>query len=184
MGRNKTLMEFGGEPLVKRQARLAGEAGIAPRVIGPPEWYRPLGLEAIADLEPGLGPLGGITTALANTETEWNLIVAADMPQLTVAWLRFLVEQALASSADAVIPRSEFGLEPLCAVYRRRCLPAMRAALERGVRKVTEGLAGPPACRVEEIGREEWIRFAPNGKLFENVNTPAEYEQAVEDVAT
>lgn len=178
MGRNKALLEFGGEPLILRMATLVESAGMKVTVIGPPELFAPMGLDAIADDEPGMGPLGGIATALGHSQAEWNLIVAVDMPRLTTEWLLFLVERALRSSADVVLPRSERGAEPLCGVYHRRCLGPMWAALERGVRKVTDGLAGPPACRVEEIGRTEWIRFAPDGRLFENINTPAEYEQA------
>lgn len=178
MGQNKALLEFEGKPLVLRMAALVQSAGRDATVIGPPELFAPIGLEAIADIMPGAGPLGGIVTALGHSGAEWNLIVAVDMPRLTTEWLLFLAERALRSSADVVLPRSERGPEPLCGVYRRRCLEPMRAALERGVRKVTDGLAGPPACRVEEIGRTEWIRFAPDGRLFENINTPAEYEQA------
>jgi molybdopterin-guanine dinucleotide biosynthesis protein A len=179
MGRQKALLNFGGEPLILRQVRLVQSAGVPVQVVGLPELYRQFGLEGIADEEPGLGPLGGIATALAHSRCDWNLIVAVDLPNVTAAWLRALLGRAFDSGADALLPRSEGGLEPLCAAYHRRCLEPIRGALARGVRKVTDGLAGPPPCRIEEIGPEEWIRFAPGGKLFENINTPAEYERAV-----
>lgn len=179
MGRNKALLLFDGEPLVVRMARLVAAAGIGVTVVGRTEEYEAFGLKAIADDEPGLGPLGGIAAALAHSSRPWNLIVAVDLPHVTAAWLKALLDRALASdAADAVLPRSERGLEPLCAVYHRRCLEPIRAALGRGVRKVTSGLAGPPACRVEEIAPGEWNRFAAEGRLLENVNTPRDYERA------
>jgi molybdopterin-guanine dinucleotide biosynthesis protein A len=176
MGRNKALLELDGEPLVLRMARTISAAGMDATVIGPPALYEPLGLVAVADDEPWLGPLGGMATALGHSTREWNLVVAVDMPYLTAAWLGALADRALAAkSVDAILPRSERGLEPLSALYHRRCLDPIRRALARGVRKVTDGLAG---CRVEEIAPAEWKRFAPKGLLFENINTPADYERA------
>ena len=70
------------------------------------------------------------------------------------------------------------GLEPLSAAYHRRCLAPIRLALARGIRKITDALA---ACRVEEIAPDEWKRFAEGGLLFENINTPSDYERAAAD---
>jgi molybdopterin-guanine dinucleotide biosynthesis protein A len=179
MGRNKALLELEGEPLVLRAARAATEAGLGVTVIGPPNLYAPLGLESIPDDEPGLGPLGGIATALSHSPRDWNLAIAVDLPYLTPAWLAALARRALAAeAADAILPRSERGLEPLSAAYHRRCLAPILQALARGVRKITDALA---ACRVEEIAPEEWKRIAPGGLLFENINTPSDYNRAAAD---
>jgi molybdopterin-guanine dinucleotide biosynthesis protein A len=178
MGRNKALLNFGGEPLVVRAASVVAATGIGVTVVGPPELYEPFALRAIPDDEPGLGPLGGIATALGHSDRPWNLILAVDLPNVTAEWLAALLDRAFGSAADAILPRSERGLEPLCSVYHRRCLAPIRSALGRGVRKITDGLAGPPACRIEEIAPEEWNRFAPGGRLLENINTPREYERA------
>jgi molybdopterin-guanine dinucleotide biosynthesis protein A len=176
MGREKALLELDSEPLVVRMARTIIAAGMDATVIGPPALYEPLGLAAIPDDEPGLGPLGGIATALGHSTTDWNLVVAVDLPYLTADWLGALADRALAAeAADAILPRGERGLEPLSAAYHRRCLGPIRRALGRGVRKVTDGLAG---CRVEEIAPDEWKRFAAGGLLFENINTPADYDRA------
>lgn len=185
MGSNKALLAFEGQPLVVRAAATVAATGIGVTVVGNPELYAPLGLQAIADDEPGLGPLGGIATALAHSRHAWNLIVAVDLPFLTAEWLAALVDRALASkSARAILPRSERGLEPLCAVYHRDCLPGIRSALARGVRKVTDGLAGPPPCPVEQIPPGEWKRFAPEGRLLENINTLPDYRRALANERT
>jgi molybdopterin-guanine dinucleotide biosynthesis protein A len=103
------------------------------------------------------------------------LIVACDLPYLTRAWLEHIVARALASPADAVLPMNERGAEPLCALYQKQCEPVVRAALERGTRKVTDGLAG---LRVESIAPAEWKAFDSDGLLFKNMNSPADYEEA------
>jgi molybdopterin-guanine dinucleotide biosynthesis protein A len=204
MGREKALLEIGGVTMVERTARsvesLAGKAAI----VGPPEKFHALaaklGTRAIADDWPGAGPLGGIATALRASEAEWNLIVACDLPYLTREWMSFLVERATGTpgvktddeierstpklkpspsdsveEADAVMAMSERGAEPLCAMYHKRCEAAIWLALDRGTRKVTEGLHG---LRVEYIEPREWKRFDSEGLLFKNINRPEDYEEA------
>jgi len=181
MGVDKGLLEIAGVPMIVRATRLVESAVGGPAVVvGTPEKYRGLGLRAIADDWPGCGPLGGITTALRASEADWNLIVACDLPYLTREWLEYLLQRARDSEAEAVVPMnlvpaSKRGAEPLCAIYHTGGESAMRRALERGVRKVTDGLA---ELRVEVIEPAEWKGFDSNGLLFKNVNTPADYEEA------
>jgi molybdopterin-guanine dinucleotide biosynthesis protein A len=178
MGMDKGLLEIDGVPLIVRTARLVDGVDrmvSAATVVGRPETYQRIGLRAIADDWPGCGPLGGIATALRASDTEWNLIVACDLPYLACEWLQFLSRRARESVADAVVPMSERGAEPLCAMYHSRCEPAIRGALEQGTRKVTEGLV---RVRVEYLELTEWKCFDSDGLLFKNMNTPADYEEA------
>jgi len=175
MGRNKALLELGGEPLILRMARLVEEATGKPTVIGPSAMFQGFGLNSVEDDWPGAGPLGGIATALRVSKAGWNLIVACDLPHLTREWLRYLTQRAENSRADAVIPENDLGAEPLCACYRKRNEAAIREALERGVRKVTEGLG---TLNVEKIALGEWKPFDSDGLLFKNMNIPADYVEA------
>jgi molybdopterin-guanine dinucleotide biosynthesis protein A len=178
MGMDKGLLEIDGVPLIVRTARLVDGVDrmvSAATVVGRPETYQRIGLRATADGWPGCGPLGGIATALRASDTEWNLIVACDLPYLTCEWLQFLARRARESVADAVVPMSEHGAEPLCAMYHSRCEPAIRGALAQGTRKVTEGLV---RVRLEYLEPTEWKCFDSDGLLFKNMNTPADYEEA------
>jgi molybdopterin-guanine dinucleotide biosynthesis protein A len=175
MGRDKAMLELDGMPLIVRAARLVESIAVAPTIVGAPERFAELGWKVIPDDSPGSGPLGGIATALRASEAEWNLVIACDLPYLTRAWLEFLVGRALASEADAVLPMNERGAEPLCAMYSKRCEPVVRVALDRGTRKVTDGLAG---LRIKTIEPTEWKAFDSDGLLFKNMNSPADYEEA------
>ena len=53
--------------------------------------------------------------------------------------------------------------------------PAIRAALESGVRKVTEGLRN---IRVETIAAAEWKPFDSEGLFVKNMNLPRDYQEA------
>jgi len=174
MGRPKALLQLAGEPMVLRTVRLVGDVAGSVLVIGPPRRYESLGLHTIVDDFPGAGPLGGIATALRAASKDWNLIVACDLPYLTRGWLECLAARAAASSGDAVIPMTERGAEPLCAMYNKRCEAPIRGALANGTRKVTDALA---SVRVESIGPAEWKAFDSEGLLFKNINSPADFEE-------
>jgi molybdopterin-guanine dinucleotide biosynthesis protein A len=175
MGRDKALLELAGELMIVRTAHLLKSAIGPPIVVGSPQLYRPLGFDAVRDDWPGAGPLGAIATALRVSEVPWNLIVACDLPYLTKDWLAFLVARARKSQADVVLPMSPAGAEPLCAMYNKSCEAAISLALDRGVRKITDGLAH---LRVEYLEPSEWKVFDCDGLLFKNMNSVQDYEEA------
>jgi molybdopterin-guanine dinucleotide biosynthesis protein A len=100
------------------------------------------------------------------------------MPFLTKEWLTFLLGHTAQSETDtplkidAIVPETNRGLEPLCAIYRASCAPILSAALDRGVRKVTDALADLNMHRIPE---NEWRQFSPDGNLFGNLNTWQDY---------
>ena len=149
-------------------------------VIAPSSKYAALGVSGIRDRCEGQGPLAGIITALLNTEetgtgAEWNLIVGCDMPFLTREWLLYLVERARASGADVVAPRSAQGLEPLCACWRTSAAATLQDVFNRGVRKITEAMK---SLEMEIVDEADWKRFDTAGRLFWNMNTVADFDEA------
>jgi molybdopterin-guanine dinucleotide biosynthesis protein A len=175
MGRDKALLELGGITLLERTAQLIEPLLARIAIVGPAGRYAAFSLREIPDDAPGIGPLGAIATSLRHSTGEWNLIVACDLPYLTADWLDFLIGRALASRADALVPHTEGGPEPLCAMYRTTAGAAVAAALERGVRKITDGLAG---LQVGKLSPVEWKEFDSAGRLFKNMNSRAEYDEA------
>jgi molybdopterin-guanine dinucleotide biosynthesis protein A len=183
MGREKSLLEFGGEPLIVRTARLIEPLVAEITIVGSPERYAALGFRAIADQNLGgregneavRTPLVGIATALNATKMPWNLILACDLPYLTAEWLDWLLTRAVDSSAQIVMPRTSRGLEPLAAVYRRECAAPILAALERGVRKVTDAMT---EFRMECLPEGDWNELDPEGRILRNMNAPSDYEEA------
>ena len=175
MGQDKALLELGGVPMVMRAARLALPYVVSVSIVAPQERYTHLDVRILPDRWPGAGPLGGIATALGTTSMDWNLILGCDLPYLTPEWVAWLISRALESPAQAVVPESRRGLEPLAAMYHRSCQVALSAAVERGVRRVTEGLS---EILFERVSLAEWRALDPEGTLFENVNTPSYYAEA------
>lgn len=178
IGKPKGLLPLAGRPLIFHMAHLLKTVGETPVIVGRQSEYSGLGFQVIPDDRRNLGPLGGICTALRVASHDWSLIVGCDLPFLTRKWLEFLIAHALASPADVVIPLNERGYEPLCAMYHRRAYGPISAALARGVRKITDGFS---ELALATIAPSEWKAFDPRGRLFKNINTPADYEQARAD---
>jgi molybdopterin-guanine dinucleotide biosynthesis protein A len=174
MGRDKALLDFGGTPLILRIASLAQPLTGAPAIVGPPDRYANLNLRVIPDDAAGIGPLGGIATALRDSREPWNLILGCDLPLLTSEWLAYLIDRALVSAADAIVPQSAAGAEPLCAMYRKSCEANVAKSIARGVRKVTGCLA---ALKIERIEPHEWKAFDACGLLFRNLNSLKDIEE-------
>ena len=166
MGRDKALLPFHGGALVSHVAATVAAAAGSVALIGDPQKYGHLGYTVLPDHSPGAGPAGGIETALSQTAADWNLVLACDMPAIPVEFLRGLLDAAELLNADALLPAGPSGrLEPLCAVYHRRCLQTLHCALEAGVRKVTDAMAGLGVARFP----------VDNAACFENLNTPEEW---------
>ena len=174
-GATKRCWNSAASPLIVRTARLVESVVGSATVVGDSAAFRALGLRTIADDWPGAGPLGGIATALRSASASWSLVVACDLPYLTKPWLEYAVARAVASEADAVVPMSATGTEPLCALYHQRAEPGIRGALTLGNKKVKDAVEN---LRVEIIEPAEWKAFDSEGYLFKNMNSPEDYEEA------
>jgi molybdopterin-guanine dinucleotide biosynthesis protein A len=178
-GSDKALAELGGQPMLLRMTALVASVAGSTSVVAPAGRYEGLGVNVVPDRWPGAGPLGGIVTALLHTaetapDCPWNLIVGCDLPFLTVEWLAFLADCARRSPAQVLLPLSPEGAEPLCACYRTSAAPALQAALATGERKIMKALA---TLRVETLDEARWKRFDSAGRLFLNMNTPADLQR-------
>jgi molybdopterin-guanine dinucleotide biosynthesis protein A len=104
-----------GGTLVERWRALLAARGVPVVLVGSRAEYAGLGVEAIADAPPGIGPLGGLVALLRRAGTAPALALACDMPFVSGA----LVDRLLAAHPEApiVAPRREGRWEPLCARY-------------------------------------------------------------------
>ncbi len=166
MGREKALLPYRGGVLADYVAQAVKLAAGTAALVGNPKRYGGVGYPVLPDIYPGEGPLGAILTVLQHGAADWNLIVACDMPEISGAFLKGLMDAAEREDADALIPAGPSGqLEPLCAVYHRRARQALYDAFSAGTRKVTDAFAG--------------IRIAvfpcPELTPLQNVNTPEDW---------
>lgn len=199
-GLDKALAPFNGVPLVRVVAdRLAGAGEGRPvtRVVvaagGEPARIRRLeaALEGLAmtwqvvpDVAgPGQGPLAGVVTGLQLAGGGWHLVVACDYPfadpRLATALLALGAEPAGATepAVDAVVPWAAGRRHPLLAAYHARCGPVAAELLKAGIRRVDAWLE---RLRVCWVGPGELARFGAVDRLLLNVNTPEEWQRALQ----
>jgi molybdopterin-guanine dinucleotide biosynthesis protein A len=173
-GADKSALIVGGRRIIDRQLevlrQLTPELSI---VANEPARYADLGVPIVGDLVANAGPLGGIYTALTRTSAPCALVVACDMPFLSLTFLQHLVTRT--REVDMAIPRTEDGYHPLCAVYARTVLPAVHARLMEARLDVV-GLVRE--VRVAEVGPEEVAAFDPGRVMLSNVNTPQDLRKA------
>lgn len=174
-GRPKGLARLDGIRIADRVLAALRGASTTQRVIANDpaavEWFP--GEQVVADETPGLGPLGGLATALDAAKGSAVLVVAWDMPFVTTELLRELRRRGEAG-ALAVVPvhGSERRAEPLCAWYAPSALPACRALLEAGGRRAG-ALLDALLPDAETVGDDALARFGDPERLFTSVDTAA-----------
>lgn len=176
LGARKHSFKIGGLSLLEiavDRVSLVSEDVIV--VAAPPDSssIRIRGARVVSDVVPGRGPLSGLHAGLRAAKFDRALLVACDMPFLSVALLRHLTE--MASDMDAVVPKIAGDLEPLLAVYSRTCLPIVEGLLSREGASMRDLLEG---VRVHLVPEEEMRRFDPEGRSWFNLNTPDDADRA------
>jgi molybdopterin-guanine dinucleotide biosynthesis protein A len=173
-GRAKGLERVGGVRVIDRVAEaLRAAADDLLLVANDPAaraWLP--GVRVAGDVLRDVGSVAGIHAALHHAGGA-ALVVAWDMPFVPAALLRELRRLAQEQQADVAAPESDSrrGLEPLCAYYGPRCLPAIERAVARDDRRVVGFYAD---VRVARLAIEDVARFGDPSRIFMNVNTPEE----------
>jgi molybdenum cofactor guanylyltransferase len=174
-GGDKAALVVAGSRILDRQIAILRP--IVDRITivgGRPEDAMSPDILVIPDDEPGLGPLGGIHTALVHMRTDRTLILACDMPFVTEPFFAWL--GSLLVDADVVVPRDARGVHPLCAAWRVSAAAVVRRVLDGGARAVGAAL---DVLRVRYVEGEPLAAFDPHGWLLHNINTPDDYARAI-----
>jgi molybdenum cofactor guanylyltransferase len=127
----KGLLLRAGRPLLADLLALAPRFADAFLVTSTPRPYAALGVRTVADVIADRGAPGGVHAALVRARTPWVLVLAADMPFVTVPVIELLLAQR-APAVDAVGFEVRGRLEPLLACYRTALATEWGAALDDG----------------------------------------------------
>ncbi len=118
MGTDKARLFVGGETLLARQLRLLRDAGAVERLVvgrGGEDFSHEADVRFIPDRRLGAGPLAGLEAALGAGTFGPTLVLAVDLPFLTVGLLRDLVHKG--GAEVGVVPVRAGRPEPLVALY-------------------------------------------------------------------
>jgi molybdopterin-guanine dinucleotide biosynthesis protein A len=179
MGTDKALLPLvpGGQPMLgvvlERLSAVADEMIV---VADEQARYAALGVRVVPDLSRQVGALGGIQAAIAWSAHEHCLVVACDMPFLSLPLLRRMADEP--RDYDVLVPlipgesrQRDDGLvyQTLHAIYSKRCLPFIEKRIAEG-RKQVVGFFDD--VRVRTLDVAEITRWDPDLWSFFNANTP------------
>jgi molybdenum cofactor guanylyltransferase len=169
-GREKALVEIGGETLWARQYRLLEEVRCGERLLsvrGDQDWV-PKEVRRVLDDEEGCGPLAGIVAALTVCRGTHLAVVAVDLPRIGVEWFELLGERT--GKGIGAVGRRDGFFEPLAAIYPRELLADAEDALRRGkysLQALLELGVARKLIRTIEVGKDQ-------AAWFENWNEPGD----------
>lgn len=170
MGRDKAWLDWRGEPLWQYQIGKLAQLSPTLLLISCREEQRitPDKVEVLHDPPDNQGPLPALARCLARAQMPL-LVLAVDMPHITVPLLRELIPQG-ATTPQGTVFRGAHGYEPLCAVYPVATLPLLEESLAHGKLRLQDF--------VQEAVDTGFLRVIPLSKereaLFFNLNTPAD----------
>lgn len=171
MGRDKSTLEYGGQPQWQRAMSLlqgfCSEVYLSTR----PGQELPAGVPCLTDRFLDFGPIGGLLTALhSRPGTAW-LVLACDLPLVDTAVLQHLVDgrRPLAPATAYADPAT--GLpEPLCTIWEPRMRARLHRFLAEGIHCPRKALIRSPIALLD---------LQPVDALM-NINTPGDLEKVRE----
>ena len=167
MGYDKALLDWHGRSLLEHMIGLVSSAAEPVHVVGRGQ---------LPDRIAGRGPLSGMLTALATSQTEANLVVAVDLPLLTRDFLKYLRSRLEISKQPLLACKIGSHL-PLCLGLGRTLLPELEKRLSGGDLSIHAFIKG---STTELISEAELRQAGFDASIFRNINTEEDYRIALE----
>lgn len=168
MGSEKGLVLFQGKPFIEHIIEAVLPISSEIYLVTNGEEYNYLPYKKIQDIAIDKGPIGGIYTALCQTETEFNLILSCDIPLIST---ELLVELVSKHDDDAGITTlaSETRMHPLIGIYAKKITPMLKEAIAKDELKLMRFVTTVP---------HQIITFDESHDLhFTNINSLDELNQ-------
>jgi len=171
MGKEKGLCTMNKKPLIEYAVEVLLEVCDEVIISANGNSYDYLGLPVVKDEVTGVGPIGGISSAIHFSSTEDNFVLSCDMPFITAKLVRYIISHKL--EHQAVVPVNNGFPEPLCAYYGKDAASLFDKSIENGIYKLQRVFENMDV-RFINIDRENGF----DGRLlFSNINTEAELKR-------
>lgn len=118
--------------------------------------------DIVVDCMQDKGPLGGIYTALINSNTDYVFVTACDMPFINIDLAYNMYKKI--NKNDIAVCVYENKMEPLFAFYHKNCIQIFEDQLKQNILKIRYNFS---KLNVQEINIDQ-----DNEIIFTNINTP------------
>ena len=168
MKRDKALLPFGGfSTLAEFQYRRLGKIFSEVYISSKSNKFN-FEVDLIEDRDELSSPLVALVSIFETLEVEEVFVLSVDAPFIDISVIEKLFKKLEETNADIVVAESEYGLEPLSAIYRRSFLKEAKSALSQNNHRLKS---------IFKLLKVEKVKFE-NEKLFMNLNYPSEYIEA------
>jgi molybdopterin-guanine dinucleotide biosynthesis protein A len=176
-GTEKALLQVGGVRILDRIYDIYSE--LFEEIIlvtNSPEKFLEWDLLIVSDPFPIRSSLTGIHAGLFSMTNPFAFISACDTPFLKKEMVETIIGK-IEPQIDIVMPETSAGLEPLCAVYSKRCLNSAQHHLEQEKLKIIKAFR---KSRIKTISEKVLRTIDPDLRSFFNINTADDLQRAEE----
>jgi molybdopterin-guanine dinucleotide biosynthesis protein A len=172
MGTDKGLMDLNGKAMVEHV--LASVRHITNNIIivANNNKYNRFGYIVYKDILKNCGPMGGIYSGLTYSTTENNLVISCDIPFISNKLLQYVIKNS--NGYDVAVPVHNGKLEPLCAIYSKKCVQKLKDLLLKKELKMHDALSNFHVKKVVISPQQNFY----SEKLFQNINSKDELKKA------
>lgn len=179
-GQNKALAPLGGRPILDHILEVyKGLFSQTLLVTNDPLAFLDWDIAIVSDIFDRRSSLTGVHAALFYADTDAIFVTACDTPFVRPEVIRLVLAQA-DSRRDAVVPQTAPGLQPLCALYSRRCLKPVERLIAADDIRIKSLFA---KVRVHFLPEDQLRRVDPELMSFFNINRPEDLAAAQQRVA-
>lgn len=137
MGTDKGLQELCGKSLISYSIQVLSELCSTIIISTSSDAYQSFGYQTVADEIPGIGPMGGIYSALKQSKTEKNLVLSCDLPFVSKELLSYILKNS--EGYQVAVPwQGNQHYEPLCGFYNLSVLDQMQVFIQNGNYKLPD----------------------------------------------
>ncbi len=172
MGQDKGLMMFNQKPLVQYVIQSLQAVVDKVIIVSNNPAYQQFGCEVVEDDCKGIGPAGGILTALSHSTTEWNFIAGCDTPFITSTGIEYILQYP--SDAPIIIPIYQGKLQVLFGKYATTCKERWGQLVEQNTLKL-QALVTHFDTNIVNVDLHPLFK-AP---FFTNINSVTDVENAL-----
>jgi molybdopterin-guanine dinucleotide biosynthesis protein A len=173
MGTNKAFIRVDGERLIDTTVKIFKD--IFSEVIlvtNSPLEYLDQDVLITVDIIKGNGAMGGIYTGLFYSTSDYSFVSACDMPFLDTCFIKHMIGEI--GHHDIVVPAPSNGLQPLHAIYSKKCLHSIKKHMDMGKLKITGFY---DSLKTSIISANTIKSFDPEGRMFININSKEDLKQ-------
>ncbi|NLK43591.1 MAG: molybdenum cofactor guanylyltransferase [Tissierellia bacterium] len=148
-------------------------------VTNKPQYYIGLGHKITSDIIENIGPLGGIHAGLSLASSQYAFVVACDMPNINLEYVRFMKSTIEGKDVDGCVTKFGEWIEPFSSFYSKGIVEDIENHLNFNMRSINSLLKKLNINYIEESKARE---FSPNWDMFLNLNTREDLDKYLENL--